>query len=224
MLDLSNVTLFSLSWGNKIESTTKAIIHCAKLCKFYDIVFLTPPSVSENPIENEIRYNQFMISHLYKKIESDFCLVIQWDGFVINPEMWNDDFMNYDYIGAPWNFKGSRNNVGNGGFSLRSKKFLEASSRISYHPTKCDWFDKQQAVDRPISPEDWFLCYHSYDEMLNNDIKFAPVNLASEFSVENPGCNVQFNRDDISTYGSFGFHYSANTAAMNLLEKQSETV
>ena len=32
----------------------------------------------------------------------DFQLSIEWDGFPINPHLWEDEFMEWDYIGAPW--------------------------------------------------------------------------------------------------------------------------
>ena len=59
---------------------------------------------------------------LYKHINTDFCLVVQYDGKVSDPDLWNDDFLNYDYIGAAW----TDGYVGNGGFTLRSKKLYDA--------------------------------------------------------------------------------------------------
>ena len=35
-------------------------------------------------------------------IESDFALVVQDDGHIVNPNNWSDEFLAYDYIGAPW--------------------------------------------------------------------------------------------------------------------------
>jgi hypothetical protein len=219
MLNLKNVTLFSLAWGNKLEPTKKALKQCCEQAMFYDIVFLTPPesTISQDKRKNEINYNIFMINHLDKFIHSEFCLVVQWDGFIIDAEMWTYEFFEYDYIGAVWQFNGSKNCVGNGGFSLRSKKFLQASSNIQYDPNNISWFIPQQAYDRPISPEDWFLCYHSYESMKENEINFAPIDLANKFSVENIGCNTYFDRNDLSTYKSFGFHYHANLAAMKIV-------
>jgi hypothetical protein len=225
VLNLKNVTLFSLAWGNKLSLTKMALQKCCEQAKFYDVVFLTPPesSVSKNPIVNEINYNTFMINHLHNLIKSEFCLVVQWDGFIIDANMWQDEFFEYDYIGASWQFTGCKNCVGNGGFSLRSNKFLQISSSIKYDPHHCDWFEPQQAIDRPISPEDWFLCYHSYERMKDNNINFAPIDLANRFSVENAGCYTQFDRNDLSTYKSFGFHYHQNIAAMNTVFENETT-
>ena len=65
---------------------------------------------------------------------------------------WRDEFLEYDYIGAPWNVPaGSRNNIGNGGFSLR-RKFLEVSSKLRYNPDDCEWLHPSQKLALPIAP------------------------------------------------------------------------
>jgi hypothetical protein len=44
----------------------------------------------------------YCIYNLTRHIDTDYCLLVQPDGFVINPDKWDDDWYNYDYIGAPW--------------------------------------------------------------------------------------------------------------------------
>ena len=61
-----------------------------------------------------------MIKELWQYFNSEFVLVIQHDGYVLDGNSWSDDFYKYDYIGAPWLYSDGKN-VGNGGFSLRSK-------------------------------------------------------------------------------------------------------
>ena len=58
-----------------------------------------------------------------RHITTSHILFIEWDGWVINADSWTDDFLQYDYIGAPWPWHNA-NRVGNGGFSLRSVKLL----------------------------------------------------------------------------------------------------
>ena len=53
-------------------------------------------------------------------------LLIQWDGFVVNPEAWRNEFLACDYLGAKWFWGDPTMRVGNGGFSLRSRKLLAA--------------------------------------------------------------------------------------------------
>lgn len=228
MINLNNITLLGISDATYLHQTVKAIRYCAKKCNFYDIILLTNENnVNYNDINiikiyrdfDLAEYARICINEVYKYIKSDFCLFVQWDGFIINEYMWNDNFLKYDYIGAPWGFpQDCKNRVGNGGFSLRSKKFLNSSSKIQYDPFNYDVYFEEQRIDRKISPEDWFLCYHSYEKLLNENIKFAPIDVAYSFSVEHPSYIKSYNRDKIETYKSFGFHGNFNNAAMKILE------
>jgi hypothetical protein len=97
-------------------------------------------------------------------------LIIQSDGYVLDGSAWNDEFLAYDYIGAPWLYKDHRN-VGNGGFSLRSRRLQNIL-----------------ALDNDITithPEDEVICrlYRLHLEDKYN-IKFAPEQLAHRFSFE----------------------------------------
>ena len=51
-------------------------------------------------INNISEYNNFMLK-IGEYIESDFALVVQDDGHIVNPNNWSDEFLAYDYIGAP---------------------------------------------------------------------------------------------------------------------------
>ena len=129
-------------------------------------------------------YSHFMMFNLVKYIKTSHVLIVQWDGFIINPQAWNDEFLNYDYIGAPWWY--SKNNVGNGGFSLRSLKLLWATS--------CENF-------KQYHPEDDAICRTHHDFLESNyDIKYAPESVAKKFSYEP---NIKYPDSDLS---SFGFH------------------
>ncbi|MGL5003467.1 MAG: DUF5672 family protein, partial [Casimicrobium sp.] len=78
------------------------------------------------PIKSRNAYSRFMMKALAQHITTDYALVVQWDGFVIHDNAFADEFWNYDYIGAKWPHKQGEFRVGNGGFSLRSKKLLNA--------------------------------------------------------------------------------------------------
>jgi hypothetical protein len=56
-------------------------------------------------------------------IANRFALIQQWDSWVLDTSAWRDDFLKYDYIGAPWGWH-DVNQVGNGGFSLRSMRLI----------------------------------------------------------------------------------------------------
>ncbi len=73
-----------------------------------------------------VEYSNFVFRRLHSHVSSSYIIVGQWDGFILNPELWDDDWLSYDYIGAPWPQFEPPYNVGNGGFSLRSRRLLEA--------------------------------------------------------------------------------------------------
>ncbi|MEQ1594550.1 MAG: DUF5672 family protein [Casimicrobium sp.] len=79
-----------------------------------------------DPIRSRDAYSQFVLKDLKRYIDTDYALVVQWDGFVIDGSAWAGEFWNYDYIGAKWPHETGDFRVGNGGFSLRSKRLLDA--------------------------------------------------------------------------------------------------
>ena len=78
------------------------------------------------PIRSRAAYSQFVLKELGAHITTDYALVVQWDGFIIDGSAWAEEFWNYDYIGAKWPHLQGDFRVGNGGFSLRSKRLLDA--------------------------------------------------------------------------------------------------
>jgi hypothetical protein len=67
------------------------------------------------------------------------------------------------------------NLVGNGGFSLRSKKFINASKQLGVIPNP----NTYQA-----SAEDVILCRTHYDKMLQAGVVYASPSQAAQFSFE----------------------------------------
>lgn len=154
---------------------------CAEL-SFAEVLFFTHPDfvlpsheiknltvITSEVIRNIEDYSQFMLKGLRTYVKSSHVLTIQWDGFVIRPQAWQHQFLQYDYIGAPWPKK-TGPWVGNGGFSLRSVKLLIAL---------------QDEAIKPTHPEDACICdqYRSYLEDVHH-IQFAPPELADAFSFE----------------------------------------
>lgn len=190
MIKEKTLTLFSVAWGNETEKVKYIIEHCLKIFPFFDDVKLL------TNINNLTDYNKFFVEDFNNHIDTDFVLTIQSDGFIINPQLWNDKFLEYDYIGAPWPW---HNVCGNGGFSLRSKKFLKTSSKLKYIKDHHEYEN---------CPEDNFLCLDSYNRkfMVSNQIKFADINTALQFSFEHP--IQQYPLHTIKN--SFGFHGKFN--------------
>jgi hypothetical protein len=119
-------------------------------------------------------YNFLMLKQLSPFVKTDFILHIHPDGMATNKHLWNDDYLNYDYVGAPW----LSGKVGNGGFSLRSYRLIEAlqSNEIRMH-----WVDDEKQYIN----EDSLICryYREYLEVFHK-INFAPPELAHIFSKE----------------------------------------
>jgi Protein of unknown function (DUF5672) len=130
-------------------------------------------------INSSFDYSKFIIKELYKFIKTEFVLICQLDGFAINPLSWTDHFLKYDYIGAPWFFIPTAFQVGNGGFSLRSKRLLDICAKYDYN------------ISCPPE-EDVFICRSIKNSLTEQGIRFAPVEVASMFSVENKIYENQF--------------------------------
>lgn len=218
MIMKNNITLLSIITSqNYYTKTIRALHHCLNQIEFNTATIICPPECGQSTDKINHRfvdftnqeYSQWILSNLHNCYNTDYCLTVQWDGFIINPYMWTDKFLQYDYIGAPW-LNNWPNRVGNGGVSLRSKKFTEYMTTL-----KC-------GIGLVQSKEDFVSCVANYNVALNLGIKFAPVNLAGQFSVEYPYREKRYDPTDIETYNSFAFHGEFNTGAMNLLEKYDD--
>lgn len=195
-MKLNNVTLVCIDTKNVLFATGALIRSRAKV-EFESTKFFTmtgerhAKKLNESGIEvinipeikNKADYSRFCLVELNKYITSDYCLTVQHDGYIIDETAWTDEFLNYDYIGAPWPASwGYKNRVGNGGFCLKSKRFLEAC-----YDTFKD-FDFGVNIDRKPEDisvnEDFLICNLYYDHFTNLGIKYADVELASRFSVE----------------------------------------
>ena len=130
-----------------------------------------------------------------------------------NLKKWTNEFLAYDYIGAPWPgqytwrkrwknetyqkayINSKKNRVGNGGFSLRSRKFLNFSSA----------FNSTNGI-----PEDVFLCLINYESAKKNGIKFPSAEIAYNFSCEVPlgGFNLskEIKNHHLDINQHFGWH------------------
>lgn len=116
-------------------------------------------------------YSRFMLQGLVDYIDTEFCITVQWDGFGVNRDKWSDDFLRYDYCGAPWPDTMNRARVGNGGCSIRSHRWLKATSRLP---------------DPKGANEDDWTCRIMRPDLLKAGLKIAPLDVAARFSIEHP--------------------------------------
>jgi predicted O-methyltransferase YrrM len=214
MIQLKNITLFCLDGRTDEKSyiqSSFAVKQCLSHVEFGDCIFLSAYGAGDkscgyrkiDPISTR-EYNMFMSKELNSIVNTDYVLVIQHDGFILNPDKWDNRFLEYDYIGAPWSAKYTEHadrRVGNGGFSLRSKKFLEACEK-----------DFEGHWGRN---EDWEICVVQREFFESRRIKFAPVEVASKFSMES---HLEDCDNDLKN--KFGFHGYRHFEEINKLYKK----
>ena len=211
-LKLPNVTLLSatssemdqaqismkISLQNIEFGAAKLLCTSVPKQKYPDIEYVSIP-----PLKSVDDYNEIIFQDLHKYFETSHCLIVQSDSFVVNSSLWKEEFLQFDYIGAPWSNKIQinpnlvlhleKNTVGNGGFSLRSHKLAKTTAKIDFNSLKF-----------PLKSEDIIICHYLYKEMLNNGIRFAPPELAAQFSMEN--VNHLHGQDVNSVFGFHGKH------------------
>lgn len=203
-ISLPQVTLMGIDCVN-VPRLQKALDISSHAIEFGAIKLLTsldttdPRKIEISSIKSIQAFSEFCIRDLYKYVDTEFVLLVQYDGFILHPQSWNPLFLEYDYIGAPWLVDQSYVRdygfpihlmgkwvVGNGGFCLRSKKFLEICAQLA-----------QKDKFSVFHPEDVVLCVFYRDLLEQSGLRFAPVPLAMQFSIE----------DQNSTYKEqFGFH------------------
>jgi len=142
--------------------------------------------ITERLFPDKEGYSKFCIVAMANYVETSHVLVIQSDGWILNPGAWNDQWLQYDYIGAPWPY--ATQDVGNGGFSLRSKKLLDTLKRVHH-------------LFPRYHPEDVVICRDQRAWLERNyAVRFAPRSVAERFSIEAYGAkNLRYN-------GQFGYH------------------
>jgi len=134
-LALPTVTLCSVSSVN-LPATVAALRASLEQIDFAECLLFTDedPPITDSRIRivriprisSSRQYSEFLLRDFVQHIRTDHCLIVQWDGFVLDAKEWNPEFLAYDYVGAPWPKWGAGEDVGNGGFSLRSRRLLEA--------------------------------------------------------------------------------------------------
>lgn len=195
MLELNNVTLLAIDCRQP-EMACRALQYSAREISFGEVLLFTSAEFacqgittrSIEQISDLAGYSRFCLKELVRHISTDFILTVQADGFVINPHLWCEEFLEYDYIGAPWPASApwcTRSRVGNGGFSLRSRRFMELAAQL----------------DDDFRHEDVLLTNTCYDYFVSNGCRYAPVEVAMRFALESkiPECDYDLNN-------CFGFH------------------
>lgn len=200
MLDLKNVTL------NMIETLEHelgrlAVNECVTKANFGQVLIFTDKPELFRPLECDAKFVQ--VPNWPTKLQwSRFCwhgvaplvhtaqsLHIQWDSWIWDPSMWRDEFLEFDYCGAPWWYTDGRN-VGNGGFALRSAALLRCL------------YDNRAAFPIDSTIDDDLVCRKYRLALEDQGFIFAPERVAHDFAFEcsRPAPNSRH----------FGFHAAFN--------------
>lgn len=177
MLCLPNVTLVALS-NKDFRGHDLAI---AKSCE--GVQWGGVKLIYDYTIRSIDDWNYKVLFELHNYIATDYCLLIHADGYVVNPASWREEFLDYDYVGAPWPLprdpisyrtpKGELIRVGNS-VSLRSKRILRLPSELGLE-FKPFWGNTN---------EDGKLCVEWRDILREHGVRYAPLDVAKHFSRE----------------------------------------
>jgi hypothetical protein len=191
LLHLPSVTLVSAT-GIDPRRNLRALEVSQVGIDFAEVLLLSrivPSSISSNirfeKVMNESgsydEFSRFILYELSKYVHTEFALLVHHRATVLRPESWSDEFLDFDYVGAPWkpgshhSLSGKEVLVGNGGFSLRSQKIMKAPTVLAlpFTDNGTGYFH-----------EDGQLCVYHRDQLEENGITFAPVEVAAKFATE----------------------------------------
>jgi len=150
--------------------------------------------VAIDSIASIAQYNELTLDRLPEWTGCDTTLLIQWDGFVLDGRRWRRDFADWDYIGAPWPHMAGA--VGNGGFSLRSRRLLNAVQRLRR--------DEPQADVQ--TAEDLQICFKYRAALQDQGLRFPDAELAGAFACERQPAAPSWAAAGAQGLSSFGFH------------------
>ncbi len=191
-LQLPNVTLAAVD-SVRVRASVKALEYSMKDIDFGEVLLIThrkplflPKGITYRHIDklkNIDAFNYSMIYKVHEYIHTDFMLLVHYDGFVVNPDMWRDEFLDYDYIGSPFplpkddfsyrDINGNICRVGNS-VSIRSKRLLEFPSKTGIP------FE----ADHGFFNEDGFICCKNRHLFEAAGMKYAPLEVAKYFGHE----------------------------------------
>lgn len=219
-LQLPQVTLVAMTSVN-IKETIQAMEYSMRGIEFGDAVLITHKKPFRLP--KNIRYshtseltdidafNYKMVYELGDHIHTDYAMIVHADGFIVHPEMWRDEFLKYDYIGAPWplpkegdttTYRDKDGNICRVGNSvgIRSKRLMD-------YPKKADipW-EGEYAYGKMWYHEDGFICCKIKHILEAEGMQIAPLEVAKYFGHEHM-------IPEIEGITPFAFHKWAGTNA-----------
>ena len=198
-LQLPKVTLLAMT-SVKIKETIKAMQYSMKGIDFAEVVLIThrkplflPKEITYKHIDkldHIDRFNYETVYHMGDYVNTEYALLVHYDGFVVHPEMWQDEFLKYDYIGSPWplpkegdtttfrDIHGNICRVGNS-VSLRSKRLMDFPRKANV-----PWVGEEKDGFVYYN-EDGFICCKIRHLLEAEGMQIAPLEVAKYFGHEN---------------------------------------
>lgn len=176
MLKLPQVTFIALT-GKEFYKHEEVIDLCTT-----DIEWGAVKVIYDKDCDSIEKWNQKIIYDLPQYVFTSHAFLFHPDGYPINPRAWRDEWLELDYIGAPWplpqdNYSyrtpsGKPVRVGNS-VSLRSKKLMDL---VATRPMEFHYGNNN---------EDGQICVWERDWLEEQGCKFATLEQAVYFSKEN---------------------------------------
>ncbi len=189
-LQLPEVTLCAATSVN-MDATVRALEVCLEQIDFAACMLFTDantrpdhPGITVVPIQrldSAAAYSDFILFRAVEHVKTSHCLVAQWDGHVLDAGRWLTEFLDYDYIGASWPQFDDGHDIGNGGFSLRSRRLMEICRERGFPDAH---------------PEDIAIGRRYRIWLESQGMRFASREIADRFSAERRGDPAE----------SFGYH------------------
>lgn len=178
-----SITNLSEDWSHKLictkNSKQKMQEYCDKINPNIEVIALDVESFTQETYNNAILTKEF-----WDAIDAEHILIYQQDAVVFKNNI--DEFLEYDYIGAPWLAHQNDNaiGVGNGGFALRKKSTL-IKCLETVHPSKLklskSTINYMKSTGLSLPPEDVYFSKTIIDYKLGN---VADRETARKFSEE----------------------------------------
>ena len=193
MINLPNVTLIAVS-SIEIERTIRAFQYSCRGINFGEVKFVTHEDVNPDGItvhkvpriNSSDEFSKITIYDLPKYVDTEYCILIQYDGFIVHPEQWTDEFLNYDWIGPLWTkghnyFDKNGNSIRVGdGIALRSQKLMGLASKLNL---PWDPFTNN-GQHKPGFWEDSWICVKNRHIYEGHGCKFASIEMAAKWGRE----------------------------------------
>lgn len=188
-LDLLTTTLICVDCVDKksVNTSIKVLERCKALCNFSEVKLLTSIATDYEhkieiaPIRSLVHYSLFVLKRIHEFVDTKHLLIVQGDGWILNPESWDNEWLGLDYIGALFNQYDNPPIMGVGGFSFRSKALMREVSSI--YPAWTETEESTNALQNRLDYyEDGVIAMGARAYLEKKGFKFATVEQGARFS------------------------------------------